>query len=126
MGGRKTYRTATTTSNATSTTATAATATATTTGPLAALVATGALTATCSTLRLGLRRLRLASQLDRNLTLEDLLARELFNGSVGLVCRGKVHEGVANGAVGAGIHGDGGAFTVGSIVLEKDKNIRNF
>ena len=106
-GGRGTYRAATT-SNATPTTAATATATTPTAGPFAAF----ALTATCSTLP-GLRGLRLASQLDRNLTLEDLITRELLDGSVGLVCGGEVHEGVTNGAIGAGVDRDGGAFTAG-------------
>lgn len=107
-GQGKTYATTTAETATTATTTTAATAG----SPLAALVAAGTLTTTHSTLRLGLRRLRLASNLDRDLALQDLLARQLLDGLLGLMGSGQVDERIANRAVGAGVHRNGGAFTV--------------
>ena len=52
-------------------------------------------------------RLRLAGKLDRDLAVEDGLAVQLLNSAVGLRGGGDVNEGVANGAVGAGVLGDG-------------------
>jgi Predicted solute binding protein len=103
----KTY--ATTTSE-TATTATSTT-TATTGSSLATLITASTLTTTHSTLRLGLRRLGLASDLDRDLALKDLLARQLLDGLLGLVGSGKVDKRIANRAVGAWVHWNGGAFT---------------
>lgn len=106
MGTTYAVTTAQTTSTATTTTAAATTASV----PLTTLTATGTLTTTGSTL-LGLRRLRLASQLNRHLPLQDLIAGKFLNGSGGLVGSGKVHESVTHGTVGAGVDGDRGAFT---------------
>lgn len=101
----RTYR-ATATSEATSTTATAATATAAASGPLTALVAARTLTATRAVL--GLNGLGLASELDRNLTLKNLLAGQLLDGGVGLVGSSEIHKGIADRAVGAGVYRDRG------------------
>jgi hypothetical protein len=99
---------ATTTSDTAATATSATTATAAATGALAAFIATGTLAAAGSTF-LGLRGLGLASQLHRNLAREDLLAGEFLNSGAGLVGSGEIHKGVANGAVGAGVHRDRGA-----------------
>lgn len=85
---------------ATSAATATATETATTVGPLATLGA------------FAISRLGLASQLDRNPTLEDLLSRELLDGRGGLTSCGKVHEGITDRAVSTRVHRDGGAFTV--------------
>lgn len=45
--------------------------------------------------------LRLASQLDGNLALKDLLARELLDGALGLSRSGEVDKGVTDRAIGA-------------------------
>jgi len=50
--------------------------------------------------------LRLASQLDRNLALEDEFAGELGNGLLGFFCSGEVDKGVANGTGGTRVGGD--------------------
>lgn len=54
----------------------------------------------------------LASKLDTDLSLLDLLAAELFDGTVGLLLGGEVDKGVANGTTGAGVGGDRGGFTL--------------
>jgi hypothetical protein len=50
--------------------------------------------------------------LDRHLAFEDFLAREVLDGVLGLLGSGKVDEGIANGAVGAGIDGNGNTLTI--------------
>lgn len=98
-----------TTTTATATTATSATtATAPSTSTLTALTAAGTFTTTGSTF-LGLGRLGLAGQLHGHLAREDLLARETFDSCGSFVGSGEIHKGVANRAVGAGVHRDRGA-----------------
>lgn len=92
-------------------TATAATAT-TSRSSAARALSTRAIT--ISTLRLLTSRLRLASELDGNLALQDLLAGELLNGTLGLSGSRKIDEGVANGAVGTGVLRDRDRLTNGS------------
>lgn len=70
---------------ATATTATTATTAATTTTRSSAAVALRTRTLSVSTLGLLASRLGLASELNRDLALEDLLAGELGNGTLGLV-----------------------------------------
>jgi hypothetical protein len=92
---------ATTAASSTATTATAATA-----GGLAttgsALTALGDLSS----------RLRLAGELDRDLAVKNGLAVQLLDGTVGLGGGGNVNKGVADGAGGARVGGDGGGLTV--------------
>lgn len=111
----KTYRRGSASARAPTTAETASTApaTATTTAgwPLAAFVGVGSFTATHCTLRLGLRRLGLAGNLDGDLALQDLLAGQLLDGRLRLGSSGKVDEGVADRAVGARVDGNGDALT---------------
>lgn len=51
--------------------------------------------------------LGLASKLDRDLALKDLLARELSDGALCLGGSGQVDKSVANGALGAWVLGNG-------------------
>lgn len=106
---RGTYATSATSTSTTSTSATAASAPAA--SALASLTAAGALAATSSTF-FRLRGLRLAGQLHRDLAREDLLSGESLDSSGGLSSSSEVHKGVANGAVGAGVHRDRGALAV--------------
>lgn len=95
-----TYSTGTTGTAAVASAATAATATRST--------AAGALGAsTLCGLSLLTSRLGLAGQLNGNLALEDLLAGELLNSTLGLGGSREVDEGVANGTVGTGVLGNG-------------------
>lgn len=52
-----------------------------------------------------------ASKLDRDLALEDGLAVKLSDGALGLGGGGESHEGVADGARGARVGGDGDGLT---------------
>lgn len=101
MAERNAYST-----SAAASTATASTATATTAGGRAATVlgAVGALGSAAGTLGMLLRS---AGELDRDLALENGLAIQLLDGALGLRGRRQSHEGVANGAVGARVGGDG-------------------
>lgn len=56
-------------------------------------------------------RLGLASELDGDLALEDLLAGELSDGTLSLARGREVDEGVADGAVGARVLGNGNRLT---------------
>lgn len=93
---------------ATSTATTAATGATATAGGLTAASAFMALTG--GTLGL-LVRLGLASELDGDLALEDLLAGELSDGTLSLVGSREVDEGIADGAVGARVLGNGNRLT---------------
>lgn len=86
-----------------STAATGTSTTATATGGLAAAV-TVSLSVGVSFLNVGLW---LAGKLDRDLALEDLLARKLGDGTLRLGGGGQVDEGVADGAFGAWVLRDG-------------------
>ena len=97
------------TASATSTASTSATATATTRSTAAGALATRSLTV--GSLGLLTSRLRLASKLNRDLALEDLLAGELLDGALSLAGGREVDESVADGAVGAGVLGDGNRLT---------------
>lgn len=100
-----TYGSAATAGTTTATTATATTATATASSTAATALSTGSVAVgSFSLLASGLG---LASELDRDLALEDLLAGELLNGALSLGGGREVDEGVANGTVGAGVLGDG-------------------
>lgn len=93
---------------ATSTAATATTGATATAGGLATASALMALTV--GTLGL-LVRLGLASELDGDLALEDLLARELSDGTLSLAGGREVDEGIADGAVGARVLGNRNGLT---------------
>jgi hypothetical protein len=90
-------------------TAAASTASTSTTSPASPTAAAGGLTAACAirtgTLAIGtlglLIRVGLASELDRDLAFEDLLARKLNNSTVGLAGSREIDEGIADRAVGA-------------------------
>lgn len=97
-----TYATASTT--ATTATATAATASATSRGTAAGTFRTRTLT--ISTLCLLTSRLRLASELNGDLTLEDLLAGELLDSALGFRRGGEIDKSVANRAVGTRVLGN--------------------
>ena len=58
--------------------------------------------------------LGLASELDRHLTLQNLLARKLRNGTLRLGGGREVDKSVADGAVGTGVLGDGDGLAVGA------------
>lgn len=90
----------------TATAATTATATATATPgrTAASALATGALTS--STRLVLVVRLGLASKLDGDLALKDLLAAELVDGTLSLARGRQVNKGVADGLVRAGVLGD--------------------
>lgn len=88
------------------TTSTATTATATTTARSSAAGSLSARTLSVGALGLLTSRLGLASELNRNLSLKNLLARELSNGTVSLVGSREVDKGVADRAVSAGVLGD--------------------
>lgn len=102
----RTYRSSATTS-ATSTSATAATATTRSSASrsLSTTFTVG------STLGFLTSRLGSAGELNRDLSLEDLLAGELSDGTLGLGGGGKIHEGITNGAVGARVLRNGDGFT---------------
>lgn len=91
-----------------STAATGAGTTATATGGLAATVAVS-LSVGIDLLDVGLG---LAGKLDRNLALEDLLARELGDGALCLGGGGEIDEGIADGALGAWVLGNGDSLAV--------------
>ncbi len=95
------YKTYTT--SASTTTAVAATATSTTTSRRATA---GTLSTSSLTLGLLTSRLRLAGELNGDLALQDLLARQLLDGTLGLTRCREVDEGVTNGTVGAGVLGN--------------------
>lgn len=61
-------------------------------------------------LLLGASGTRLASELDANLPLQDLLSTELSNGTIGFLLRGQVDEGITNGTSSTGMSGDGRGF----------------
>jgi len=83
------------TSPSTATTATRrTTARALTSGALASLVLIGV-------------RLRLASELDGDLSLQDLLAAQLADGTLGFAGSREINEGVADGLVSTRVLGDG-------------------
>jgi hypothetical protein len=90
----------------TATTSATATTAATTTTRSSAAMALCTRTLSVGTLGLLASRLGLASKLNGDLALEDLLAGELGNGTLGLTGSRQVDEGVADGAVGTGILGD--------------------
>jgi len=60
----------------------------------------------CTTLGGCPSRLRLASKLDRDLAVEDILTVQLVNGTLSLGRRGDVNESVPYRAVGAWVGGD--------------------
>ena len=107
--GGDTYGSGTATAGSTSTTTTATGAAA---SRSAAAGAVGTLTLSVGSLGLLAGRLGLASELDRNLALEDLLAGEFLNGTFGLGGGREVDEGVADRAVGARVLGDRNGLTV--------------
>ncbi len=97
-----------TTVSAGTTAASAATATtATATASSTAATTLSALSVTVGSFGLLTSGLGLASELDRHLALEDLLAGELLNGTLGLGGGREVDESVADGTLGAGVLGDG-------------------
>jgi hypothetical protein len=99
---------------ATTGTTSAATARPTATpGGLSAAWCVGASTLAVGSLRLFAGGLRLASKLDRDLALEDLLARKLTNGALSLAGGGEVDEGIANWTVGARVLGNRDRLTRG-------------
>lgn len=93
-------------------TATATTATGAATTRCAAAGPIGTLTLAVGGLGLLTSGLGLASELNRDLALEDLLAGELLDGTLGLGRGGKVDKGVANGTVGTRVLGDRNGLTV--------------
>ena len=96
----------------TATTSTAATATAGATATTGRVAAASTLSTTLDGGTLGLLvRLGLASELDGDLALKDLLARELGNGTVGLGGSREVDKGVADRAVGARVLRDRNGLT---------------
>lgn len=99
-----TYATGAATASAASTTTTATTA-ATARSTAARTFRT--LTLAVGTLGLLTSRLRLAGKLDRDLALENLLAGELLDGTLGLSGSREVDEGVTDRTVGAGVLWDG-------------------
>ena len=66
-------------------------------------------------------RLGLAGKLDGDLTLQNLLARELSDGTLGLAGSRQVDKGVTDGAVGARVLRDGNRFTGGDTWLAAAK-----
>jgi hypothetical protein len=64
-------------------------------------------------------RLGLASELDRDLALKDLLARELRDGTLSLSGCREVDEGVTDRAVGARVLWDGDGLTAGGTIVSK-------
>jgi hypothetical protein len=100
--------------SAASTAPTAASAsTATSRLSTASTLATGnALTSAHGTLSLLAGWLWLASKLNRDLALKDLLAGELNDGTLSLTGCGQIDESVTNWAVGAWVLWNGGRFTV--------------
>lgn len=99
---------------ATASTATTATAgAATTTGGLTTASALG--TSTLAVVLGLLSSLGLASELDRHLALKDLFSGELSDGAVGLGGGGEVDERVADGALGAGVLGDGNGLAMETV-----------
>jgi hypothetical protein len=77
------------------------------------VAATSALGTTLKVGTLGLLvRLGLAGELDRDLALKDLLARELGDGAVGLAGSREVDKGVTDRAVGARVLRDRNRLTV--------------
>jgi len=92
---------------------TPATATASPTATAGGVAAASALGTALDVGTLGLLvRLGLASELDRDLALEDLLARELGDSTVGLGGGREVDKGVTDRAVGARVLRDGNRLTV--------------
>ncbi len=92
---------------------TPATATASPTATAGGLAAASALSTALDVGTLGLLvGLGLASELDRDLALKDLLARELGDSTVGLGGSGKVDKGVTDRAVGPRVLRDGNRLTV--------------
>jgi hypothetical protein len=105
------WTTYTTASTATTTaTSTTATSTATATGGLPAAGTLAVLSV--GTFSLVGSSLGLASKLDGDLALQDLLARELSNGALSLAGSGQVNKGVADRAVGARVLRDGNGLAV--------------
>lgn len=103
--GSKTYGSAASAATTAATTATATTATATASSTTATTLSTGTLAVGSLSLLAG--GLGLASELDRDLALENLLAGELLDGTLSLGGGREVDKGVADGTVGAGVLGDG-------------------
>jgi hypothetical protein len=97
--------TAGTTTTATATATSGLTATGTTLFALGVLVVHGGRRS-----RRG--RLRLSRKLDGNLAVENSLAVEVVDGTLGLGRSGHVNKGVSNRAGGARVGGDGGCLTV--------------
>lgn len=89
------------TSASTTTTATTATATTTSRRPLA-LTTFSTIGAFSST---GL--IRLASELDRDLAFQDVLARQVLNGLLRLFGSFQIDKGISDRTVGTGVDGDG-------------------
>ena len=99
---------------ATGTTGTSAVASTTATTATARSAAASALGAsTLGSLSLLTSGFRLAGKLNGNLALENLLAGELLDGTLGLGGSREVDEGVANGTVGTGVLGDGNGLAGG-------------
>lgn len=96
-------------SHLTGTSSTAATGAGSTTTSTSGLAAAGAFTLSVGIDLLGVG-LRLAGELDRNLALQNLLARELGNGTLSLAGSGQVDEGVANRALGSRVLGNSDSF----------------
>jgi len=89
------------------------------------MAAAGTFGTTLSVGTLGLLvRLGLASELDRDLALENLLAGELSDGTLSLGGSREVDEGVTDGAVGARVLRDGNRLTVGGdpLLAGRSKN----
>jgi hypothetical protein len=55
--------------------------------------------------------------LNGHLALENLLSRELSDGTLSLAWSGKVDKGISDWALGAWVFGDGGGFAVKEIML---------
>lgn len=99
------------TTGTTGTSAVASTTATTATTRSAAASALGA--STLGSLSLLTSRLGLAGKLNGNLALENLLAGELLDGTLGLGGSREVDEGVANRTVGTGVLGDGNGLAWG-------------
>lgn len=93
----------------------ATTSTATATGGLATAVALTMLT--IGTLSLLASSLGLAGKLDGDLTLKDLLAGELSDGTLSLSGGGQVDKGIADRAVGTRVLGNGDRLAVDARLL---------
>jgi hypothetical protein len=106
--GSKATNSATTTAE---TTSTSTSASSTTAGATLPALSTATLTSTGLILLCGV-----SSKLNRDLAIENLLARQLRDGTISFGGGGEVNEGIANGTVGARVDRNGGALTKATYV----------